>query len=312
MKKLALLSVTALLLTSGMAGAADVPVKAIPPAPKAVPCCEGWEGFYFGVYFGSGQGRTSATSTDSSTNQSTFTRTIGGVLVETSTSTSITNGASSLSGNTTGSVVNLFGGYNWQLSPTWVVGAQLEGTVFSDITSKAIGPRSAISTRTTTDTFLGVTTTSTTNSTSFNTDQLLDELRSTFSFIGRAGFLATPNFLIYALGGGTLGNFVVPDDFDPFGGQRSKWKLGYTVGAGGEWKMNKNWFLRAEYRFMAFKVDRDQSSSSSTSSTFVSPGPPIEIEQSTFQSTSARSSSNNINIHLGTIGVAYRFCYCDY
>jgi hypothetical protein len=43
--------------------------------------------------------------------------------------------------------------------------------------------------------------------------------------------------------------------------------LGYTVGAGGELKLYQNWFLRAEYRFLAFKVNRDRSSSSNSTET---------------------------------------------
>src|SRR5262245_19173789 len=72
MKKLALVSVTALLLTSSMASAAEMAVKYV---PLATPCCEGWGGFYFGVYFGSGAGHTSSTVTDSSTNTQSSTST---------------------------------------------------------------------------------------------------------------------------------------------------------------------------------------------------------------------------------------------
>jgi opacity protein-like surface antigen len=106
------------------------------------------------------------------------------------------------------------------------------------------------------------------------------------------------------LGGGTLGNFVLPDSQDAFGGKRNKWVLGYTVGAGGEVKLNKNWLLRAEYRYLAFKYDRDVSNSSSQTFTHLT-------SVQTFANTFNQSSSNKFDIHLGTIGVAYRFCYCD-
>jgi hypothetical protein len=46
-------------------------------------------------------------------------------------------------------------------------------------------------------------------------------------------------------------------------------KAGYTVGAGAELKPNKNWFLRAEYRYLAFKIDGDGSTASSLTSTSV-------------------------------------------
>jgi opacity protein-like surface antigen len=131
-----------------------------------------------------------------------------------------------------------------------------------------------------------------------------------FSFLGRAGFLATPNVLIYALGGGTLGNFVVPDSNETFGGKRSKWVLGYSIGAGGEVKLNKNWSLRAEYRYLAFKVDRDLSFSKTATSTFTDPATAL-VATTTNGSTFNQSSSNKFDLHLGTIGVAYRFCYCE-
>jgi opacity protein-like surface antigen len=304
MKKLTLASVTALLLTSGVAGAADMAVRYVPPA-AAAPCCQGWEGFYFGVYFGSGAGRTSVSSTDRSTSTQTFTNLNAlGAVTSFQTFTNVENGASSASGKTTGSVVNLFAGYNWQPSQYWVFGGQLEGTVFSDITGKAIGSRSSSELSTNTFTAGGVTTTTTSTQTSSNTTEFHDELRSMFSFIGRAGFLATPNVLIYALGGGTLGNFVLPDSQDDFGGRRNKWVLGYTVGAGGEVKLNKNWFLRAEYRYLAFKYDRDIASSSNSTSTSAT-------SISTFANTFSESRNTKFDLHTGTIGVAYRFCYCD-
>jgi opacity protein-like surface antigen len=317
MNKLALSTITALLFTSSMAGAADVAVRYVPPAPA--PCCEGWEGFYFGGYFGSGQGRTRSTVTDRSTSTaiSTTTQVVPdlGTIISTATTPGTDVGAASLTGNSTGSVVNLFAGYNWQPGAYWVIGGQLEGTVFSDITSKGIGTRGATNTSVTTTTAITpglptTTTTSTLSGTTNGTIQLNDELRSMFSFLGRAGFLATPNVLIYALGGGTLGNFVVPDSNETFGGKRSKWVLGYSVGAGGEVKLNKNWSLRAEYRYLAFKVDRDLSFSNTATSTFTDPATAL-VATTTNGSTFNQSSSNKFDLHLGTIGVAYRFCYCE-
>ena len=192
----------------------------------------------------------------------------------TSTATSsrfrIENGAGSLSGDTTGSVVDLFVGYNFQPSPFFVWGAQVEGTVFSDITLKSIGTRPSAATDTNTSTnAAGVTsilTFTNTRSTSFETT---DDLRSMVALVGRAGWLATPGILIYGLGGATFGNFVLPDPLvgcvpgceNAFGGKRSVWRAGYTVGAGVEGHLYKNWSLRAEYRYLHFNINRDQSSS---------------------------------------------------
>jgi len=197
-------------------------------------------------------------------------------------------------------------GGNWQATPFWVLGAQLEGTVFSDIALKTIGTqtsRSSSSSFTVTNGVVGPTSTSTSTSTS--TYESHDELRSMFTFIGRVGGLVTPDLLLYALGGGVLGNFVIPDSFsggeDTFGGKRSIWKLGYTVGAGGEYRINKNWFLRAEYRYIHFNYDRDASSSFTSTSTSAT---------STFTSASSSTTgrSTDFDFHMGKIGVVYKFC----
>ncbi len=66
----------------------------------------------------------------------------------------------------------------------------------------------------------------------------------------------------------------------------------------------RNWSLRAEYRYVNFKFDRD--SSNSSTSTFTS-----ATSIQTFNSSSTTLASNKFDMHLGTIGVAYRFCYCD-
>jgi opacity protein-like surface antigen len=300
MKKLALLSIGALALTSSVAMGADMAVKYTPPA--AAPCnCDTWSGFYIGAYFGHGAGKAKESFTDASTSSSSSIDLVGPPFNNSfSTSTSTSGGSSS--GNITGSVVNLVVGGNWQATPFWVLGAQLEGTVFSDITLKTIGTatsRSSSSSFNVTNGVVGPTSTSTSTSTS--TYEYHDELRSMFTFIGRAGGLVTRDFLIYALGGGVLGNFVLPDAQDIFGGKRSLWRLGYTVGAGGEYRINNNWFLRAEYRYIHFKIDRDASDSSTSTSASAT---------STFTSSnsSTTSRSTDFDFHMGKVGVVYKFC----
>jgi opacity protein-like surface antigen len=308
MKKSLLLSVSALVLMSSWANAADMAVKYVPPV-AAAPCCQGWEGFYFGAAFGSGKGKYNQTVNSSSTFNSTSTFSPPVFLPQVQTQVTNSGTGATRTGDSTGSVVNLFVGYNWQPNPYWVIGAQLEGTVFSDITGKAVGQSNQTSRTVNTNTALGVTTTTTQNSTFANISEGHDELRSMFSFLGRVGFLVNPSVLLYAIGGGTIGNFVIPDAFssgeDTFGGKRSKWVLGYAAGAGGEVKLNKNWFLRAEYRYLNFKFNRDGSSSSNGTNNFGTG------QISTSSSSSTASSTNKFDMHLGTIGVAYRFCYCE-
>src|SRR5258705_55544 len=138
----------------------------------------------------------------------------------------------------------------------FVVGGQVEGTVFSDVTLKTIG----------TQTFTSVSATDgvvTSTSSSIGTTENNQQLRSMVGAIGRAGYLVTPNVLLYGLGGLELGHFTYPDSDDRFGGRNGKWVAGYTAGAGGAVKLTDNCSLRGEYRYLHFDVNRNEASSNS-------------------------------------------------
>jgi opacity protein-like surface antigen len=292
-KSLLSLSFGGLVLWSGSAIAADFPV-----APQRAPCCQAWTGFYFGAYFGAGQGNSDHTFTDTSRNTFTFTQ--PGV---TQTFVTEERGAGTGGGDVTGSVVDLFAGYNWQVSPGFVLGAQVEGTVFSDITFKSIGTRTFTDTQIQTVTVGAVTTVTTANTSGSGVFEVTDELRSMVALVGRAGWLVTPNALLYGIGGVVFGNFVVPDSDDPFGGKRSQWEVGWTAGAGGELRLTNNWSLRGEYRYINFEFDRSRSTTDS---------------QTTVQGLTTQTSSNSfrrdtheeLDIHLGKVGIVYTFCAC--
>lgn len=93
----------------------------------------------------------------------------------------------------TGSMVDLFAGYNWRTGNV-VMGGQVEGTLFSDVTAKTVGNEITSSASSNN----GVVT-----STSSGTNSIEDrqQLRSNVGVIGRAGYLVTPNVLLYGLGG---------------------------------------------------------------------------------------------------------------
>ena len=76
------------------------------------------------------------------------------------------------------------------------------------------------------------------------------------SVIGRAGFLATPNTLLYGLGGWTFGHFDVDQLAFGLGRIDSFDSDGPTVGGGIEQKLSPNWSLRAEYRYTNFGTER--------------------------------------------------------
>jgi opacity protein-like surface antigen len=264
---------------------------------KDAPCCDSWTGRYFGAYFGSGAGSVDTSVADRQVQ--TFTQTVPGTTV---TQVFTDTGSASLSGDATGSVVDLFAGYNMQpgCCGGFVFGAQFEGTVFSDITMKSSGRRNSTQTQTTTTNVGGVITVTTATATATDTFDTADELRSMFAFVGRAGFLVGQHMLIYALGGGTLGNFVVPDSQDPRGGDRGQWEFGYTVGAGLEHKLNHHWSIRAEYRYMHFDVDRSQSSVDNQTQVQA-------VTTFTNNNTFNRSQSTDFDFHIGKIGIVYKF-----
>jgi outer membrane immunogenic protein len=77
---------------------------------------------------------------------------------------------------------------------------------------------------------------------------------------GRIGIAVVPNFLIYGTGGLAYGgvnsstgiNQVLPlapgfDGSFPASGNFSQTRVGWTVGAGGEWMFTSNWSAKLEY-----------------------------------------------------------------
>ena len=85
---------------------------------------------------------------------------------------------------------------------------------------------------------------------------------------------------------------------DPFGGKRSKWALGYTVGAGGEHRFTPNWSVRAEYRYVHFDIDRDLSSAFASANTNVG-------STSTSTNTFRANQSTAFDFHMGKFAIVY-------
>jgi outer membrane immunogenic protein len=92
------------------------------------------------------------------------------------------------------------------------------------------------------------------------TATLSESMREFGTLRGRAGLLWGPNVLFYGTGGfayanvsatTTIGQNLVSPGVGPYGtiGQTSSWRYGWVVGAGTEWKWTANWSIKGEYLY---------------------------------------------------------------
>ncbi len=151
-------------------------------------------------------------------------------------------------------------GYNWQVNPSWVLGVEADGqwsrerASTSQTTSSArygsnffgipvaVGPDfNAIATQTVNASY---------------------DLQWFATFRGRAGWLADPQTLLYATGGLAVGGFRGPGLAGTTPGfaiaipgatmSQTDTRVGWTVGAGIERKLTRNWSAKLEYLYMDF------------------------------------------------------------
>ena len=254
-----------------------------------------WKGSYFGLSFGAGQGKAHTSLT---TNDLTYQRAEDVASITQKTTTSL--GSGKLNGNMTGSVANLLVGYNFHplYHPKWVFGGQVEGVFFSEMTLATHGQQKLSTVKTTDDGVVFSRDLSQTNT----PYEYKDELSSMFTFVGRGGYLIKPHILAYILGGGVESNFVLPINDDLVGKSGGKWVLGYTLGAGLEYRLNDQWSFRGEYRFL--NVDNISRNKSTNSSENNNPDGPNNTISSYSNTTIDYSSGSNFN--MGMMGVIYR------
>jgi outer membrane immunogenic protein len=130
-------------------------------------------------------------------------------------------------------------GYNWQVAPSWVLGieADFDGTTAKSSTV-AVFPGGG-----------GIVPLTTTYSRELDT---LGTVR------GRVGFLSSPGLLWYGTGGLAYGETKIGSGFAcatcappaATGSQSSNTPVGWTVGAGVEWKFAPSWSVKAEYLYV--------------------------------------------------------------
>jgi outer membrane immunogenic protein len=265
MKKLMI--ATALVASmAGFAQAADMYVKAPPPAPAY-----NWTGWYVGI---NGGGAWSSSESDTFSGAGPFAPLF------------FTNNEfpTSLSSSSKGGFGGLQTGYNWQLTPSWLIGVE------TDI-QLANYAGTSIATTNPSPGFVPFTTQVSQQSTWFGT------LRA------RLGWLATQTLLVYGTGGLAYGQTetsfsTVPVGFGPGTcvggltcalGTGSSNKSGWAAGGGLEWMFAPHWTVRAEYLYM------DLGSQSVSAAPFTPFGPLFVnnfTASSTFHENIARAALN--------------------
>jgi outer membrane immunogenic protein len=236
MKKLVFIA--ALATGAGSASAADMAVKA--PVYRAPPVVDLWSGFYVGANLGHSWGDWRANSNQFVYNfeQSTSRPKVDGLL---------------------GGVQ---AGFNWRVAPQWLFGieADIQATdekARQDWRDPGLPPNVLILAPAPVADFVRR---------PGGPANLSHEWK--FPWFGtvrlRAGYNPTPDWLLYVTGGFAYGrseysfNFFQPGAaLNQFGSTATTYALrqssndiGYAVGFGGEYKLNRSWSVKAEYLFV--------------------------------------------------------------
>jgi outer membrane immunogenic protein len=246
-KILSVIVVLGTLAGSSAASAADLPARTYSKSPAVVAePVYGWTGFYIGA--NGGYGWKDPTVTYTPNDPDALLGTCSGVGGATCVPPASFNVQGGLAGGQLG--------YNWQLNPNWLVGvetdfdwARINGSGASSFLLGSYGAGVFTATET---------------------------VRSFGTLRGRIGFIPVAPLLIYGTGGLAYGNVstsaVMPGSnvgtgvnissgfsyvcglgtgiANCFNGASSETKVGWTVGAGGEYKILNNLSLKAEYLYV--------------------------------------------------------------
>lgn len=249
MRNVALAVTVGAALVGSPAFAADMATKAPPSAPAPAPT---WTGFYLGGEFGAGWGdRAVNFSPNDPASASLFSGTSGFAGQQPL--------ATSQRLSRSGPVGGVEIGYNWQAGANWLVGLEADFSL-SGISGQASGPTSNLLGG------VGPITQST------NAKQSTDWYGTVR---GRAGFLVTPNLLLFATGGFAYGRvadsanyltsfpgivisnvpaggfgFSCTSNVTCFAGSSSAVRTGFTAGGGAEWLLDQHWSAKIEYQFV--------------------------------------------------------------
>jgi outer membrane immunogenic protein len=237
--------------------AADTPVKA--PVYKAVPAyvAPSWTGFYVGGSLGARWSNTDSTTIS-----------IGGAAPAAPAGNPATS-----TYNSTAFRYGGYLGYNWQFAPKWVTGIEADFAAGNAEASVARLPGAA----------------------AVNSgDQSVSRQKWDAGLRLRLGMLVRPDTLIYATGGAAWQRFESSSTCStascvvaPFVGtfDNATTRTGWSIGAGAEVMIQKNWLVRAEYRYADFGTWRTSSNS----------GAALTI------------ADNKLVTHTAFAGLAYKF-----
>lgn len=240
-------AIGAIALGASSAHAADLGQAPMYKAPPMMPPAYSWTGFYIGANGGFGG------------NKFDYPATVGPL-----------SGTASL--NSSG----FFGGgqigYNWQLSPLWVIGVETDIDA-ADIEGKA------------------------TESTAFGGASAGSKIDYFGTVRGRAGALITPNTLLYATGGWAYGHTTTSASAallgvgaaTSIGANQSGW----TVGGGLEYAFNSWLSFKTEYLYVDLGT-----------ATLVS-GTAAGIPFSLGEKATAHTVKAGINVKLGDLGMGW-------
>lgn len=296
MKRTVLLA-TCLLSMSGLpALAADMAVKARPPVAAPV---ASWTGWYVGVNAGYGYGTDDAFADIADRDPGT-----NAFLTQAPIPPGPAFSRSFASNfRQSGVIAGGQAGYNWQFSPNWVAGFEtdLQYANVKGGSSNTVLLQPGFFTN-----FPFV----------VNAERKLEWFGTARA---RLGFLATPNLLLYGTGGVAYGqtnesaSIVLspppgnsssvsfsgfrcaatgPSRSTCFAGFESRTQLGWTAGAGGEWRLSGNWSIKAEYLHIEFPGNTVR---------MISPSPPSD------PGIFADYAFNRERIDTVRLGVNYRF-----
>ncbi len=260
-------------LSAASAAAADLPARTYTKAPVIVGPVYDWTGFYVGLNAGGAWNDLNATTS------TVFSPT--GYFATTSPPAIGLVGNQNI--NSSGFTGGVTAGYNWQVNSA-VIGIETDFNYFGvrgSATGTGIYPCCAP--------------TSFTVNASESTDWL-------WTLRGRIGVLATPALLLYGTGGLAVADvkasYLFTDTFAAANESAaiSATRVGWTVGAGGEYALMNGWSIKAEYLF----VDLGRASTTSTNLTAFNPGG-IAFPTNVF--------SHTVDMHsnIGRVGINYKF-----